>query len=238
MLRDILFTIFTYPQRMRQLLRQVVFMGIRSQAVVLITGIFTGAVFSAQIIFQFRQLGLASASGPVVAVAMCRELGPVLCALMVAGRVGSAIAAELSTMKLTEQIDALRALAVYPTQYLIVPRFLALVFSMPLLVGMSTALGIAAGYLVAVPLMEVNSAYYFKHMIEFTMLKDVWIGLTKAFFFGVIIALVSIHKGLTAGHGAEGVGQATTEAAVHSSIIVLISNFFFTFLLNAIFHNS
>ncbi|MDE1171295.1 MAG: ABC transporter permease [Verrucomicrobium sp.] len=237
LLQEIVQTLFTYPLRCRQLLRQVLFCGIRSQGVVLITGGFTGAVFTAQTLFQFRELGMASATGPVVAVAMCRELGPVLCALMVAGRVGSAIAAELSTMKLTEQLDALRALAVYPTQYLIVPRFLALVLSMPLLVGLAMAIGILASWIVAVPVMEVDPTYYMHNMIKFTLVKNIWIGLTKALFFGMIIALVSIHKGLTAGHGAEGVGQATTQAAVHSSILVLVSNFFFSFLLNALFHS-
>lgn len=235
---DIVRTLFTTPLRMRQLLRQLLFVGARSQAVVLVTGGFTGAVFTAQILFKFQELGMSSAAGPVSSVAILRELGPVLCALMVAGRVGSAMAAELSTMKLTEQLDALRALAVYPTQYLVVPRFLALILTMPLLVAMGSALGILAGYLVAVPLLEVQGTYYIHNMMRWTELKDVWIGLVKAFCFGLIIAVISIHKGLNAGRGAEGVGIATTQAMVHSSIIVLISNFFFSFLLNAVFHGN
>jgi len=236
LLKDILQTLCTYPLRCRQLLRQILAVGIRSQTIVLITGAFTGAVFTAQILFKFRDLGMASATGPVAAVAMLRELGPVLCALMIAGRVGSAMAAELSAMKLGEQIDALRALAIYPTQYLVVPRFLALVLSMPLLVALSMMIGIAAGYIVAVPIMGVDETYYIHNTKQWTGLQDVGIGLIKAFFFGTIIALVSIYKGLNAKQGAEGVGQAATDAMVHSSIIVLISNFFFSFILNALFN--
>jgi phospholipid/cholesterol/gamma-HCH transport system permease protein len=237
LLWQIVATLFTYPLRFRQLMRQLLFVGGRSQVIVLVTGTFTGAVFTAQILFKFRELGMASATGPVMAVSMCRELGPVLCALMVAGRVGSAMAAELSTMKITEQIDALRALAIYPPQYLLVPRFLAVVISMPLLVAMATAIGIFAGWIVAVPLMEVDGTYYVANLLKFTGMKDVMIGLVKAVFFGAIIAAISIHQGLNARHGAEGVGQATTRAMVYSSIIILIANFFFSFVLNVVFHS-
>src|SRR5579875_3636883 len=147
---DIMRCLFRYPIRMNLLVQQLDFIGGKSLPVVIITGSFIGAVFAAQTEFQFRSLGLASGVGPVVAIAMCRELGPVLCALMIAGRVGSAMAAELATMKITEQIDALRSLAVYPTEYLIVPRFLAMLISMPLLVGLAILCGIGAGYYVAV----------------------------------------------------------------------------------------
>jgi phospholipid/cholesterol/gamma-HCH transport system permease protein len=169
-----------------------------------------------------------------VAIAMCRELGPVLCALMIAGRVGSAMAAELATMKITEQIDALRSLAVYPTEYLIVPRFLAMLISMPLLVGLAIICGIGAGYYVAVHALDVPGVYYWHNTVLYTHDKDIWIGLVKGFFFGLIIILVGCNKGLDAAQGAEGVGLATTEAVVDSFIIVLIANFFFTFLLNAL----
>lgn len=235
MLGDILRCIWKYPIRYRLIFRQLWFIGIRSQSVVIITGAFTGAVFAAQTEFQFGPLGMDSAVGPVVSVSMCRELGPVLCALMIAGRVGSALAAELSTMKITEQVDALRALAVYPTEYLLVPRFLGMLISMPILVGMAMLCGILAGYYVAVPILGVDGTYYVNNMVTFTLAKDVFIGLIKAFFFGLIIVLVSCHKGLTSGHGAEGVGHATTQAVVNASVIVLISNFFFSFLLNIIF---
>jgi phospholipid/cholesterol/gamma-HCH transport system permease protein len=232
--QDILRCLLRYPIRFRLLCRQIDFIGAKSVPVVIITGGFIGAVFAAQCEFQFRALGMSSAVGPVVAIAMCRELGPVLCALMIAGRVGSAMAAELATMKITEQIDALRALAVYPTEYLIVPRFLAMLISMPILVGLAILCGVGAGYYVAVYVLEVPGVYYWNNTEKFTHDKDIWIGVVKGFFFGLIIILVGCNKGLQSAQGAEGVGLATTEAVVDSFIIVLIANFFFTFLLNAI----
>jgi phospholipid/cholesterol/gamma-HCH transport system permease protein len=232
---DVMRCLFRYPIRLPLLVRQIDFIGAKSVPVVIITGGFIGAVFAAQTEFQFKSLGLSSGVGPVVAIAMCRELGPVLCALMIAGRVGSAMAAELATMKITEQIDALRSLAVYPTEYLIVPRFLGMLISMPILVGVAIICGIGAGYGVAVHVLDVPGVYYWNNTKEYTHDKDIWIGLVKGFFFGLIILLVGCNKGLQAAQGAEGVGLATTEAVVDSFIIVLIANFFFTFLLNAIF---
>jgi phospholipid/cholesterol/gamma-HCH transport system permease protein len=231
---DVVRCLFRYPIRFGLLVRQIDFIGAKSVPVVIITGGFIGAVFAAQCEFQFRALGMSSAVGPVVAIAMCRELGPVLCALMIAGRVGSAMAAELATMKITEQIDALRSLAVYPTEYLIVPRFLAMLVTMPILVALAIFCGVGAGYYVAVHVLEVPGVYYWNNTEKFTHDKDIWIGVVKGFFFGVIILLVSCNKGLQAAQGAEGVGLATTESVVDSFIIVLIANFFFTFLLNAI----
>lgn len=226
--------LFTRRLRWFQLIQQFYFVGVRSLVVVLVTGLFTGAVFTAQTQFHFHRLQMDSATGIVATLAMCRELGPVLTALMIAGRVGSSMAAELATMKTTEQIDALRALAVYPVEYLIVPRFVALTASMPLLTGMAIGCGTLAGYLVAVPLMGVDGTYYWEHISENVSATDVAVGLIKAFFFGVIIATVACQKGLMAQAGAESVGRATTDAAVNGSIAVLISNFFFTLILNAV----
>lgn len=225
--------IFTRRLRWSLMIQQFYSVGVRSLMVVLVTGLFTGAVFTAQTQFHFHRLQMDSATGIVATLAMCRELGPVLSALMIAGRVGSSMAAELATMKTTEQIDALRALAVYPTEYLIVPRFIALTVSMPLLTGMAIGCGTIAGYLVAVPLMGVDGTYYWQHIADNVAPQDIFVGLIKAVFFGVIIATVACEKGLLAEAGAESVGRATTDAAVYGSIIVLISNFFFTLVLNA-----
>src|SRR5919201_166618 len=159
-------SIFTRKLRWKLFLTQIVEVGLLSQLVVVITGAFTGAVFSAQTFFQFNKLGMGSAVGAVVSVAICRELGPVLTALMVTGRVGAAMSAEIGTMKVTEQIDALRALAVYPIDYLVVPRTLAMMVSMPLLVAECIAFGILAGYLVAVHLLDVNGPYYVDNMVH------------------------------------------------------------------------
>lgn len=228
-------SLFTQRLRIRELFRQILFVGVKSQFVVLTTGIFTGAVFAAQIQFQFARLGMESATGVVATIAMCRELGPVISALMIAGRVGSAMAAELATMKVTEQIDALRGLAVNPIDYLVVPRFLALIISGPLLVALAIGGGILAGYIVAVPLLGVEGNYYWDRIQLFTEAKDVWIGLIKAFFFSLIIAVIACYEGLRVEMTTEAVGKATTDAAVNGSIAVLVSNFFFTLLLNTIF---
>ncbi len=221
--------------RWRLFMEQVVEIGLRSQLVVVITGAFTGAVFAAQTFFQFNKLGMGSAVGAVVSVSVCRELGPVLTALMVTGRVGASMSAEIGTMKVTEQIDALRALAVHPIDYLVVPRTLAMMVSMPLLVAECIGVGIAAGYFVAIGLLEVNGTYYVANMVRWTQMRDIVMGLTKAFCFTVLIVFISCHKGLTTREGAVGVGKATTEAVVDSSLAVLIFNFFLTMGLNVVF---
>ncbi len=229
---DTFHCLFTRPLRIGQTVRQLYSVGVRSLTVCLITGVFTGAVFAAQIHFQFSRLNMESATGSVVTLAMCRELGPVLSALMVAGRVGSAMAAELATMKTSEQIDALRALAVNPIEFLIVPRFVAMMISLPALVAMAITAGIGAGYLVAVPLLGVDGTYYWDNVMKFTEARDIWIGVIKAFLFSLMIVAIACNKGLLSEPGAESVGRATTEAMVNASISVLIANFFFTLLLN------
>lgn len=228
-------SIFSQKIRWRIFVNQIVEMGWRSQLVVVITGAFTGAVFAAQTFFQFNKLGMGSAVGAVVSVSICRELGPVLTALMVTGRVGASMSAEIGTMKVTEQIDALRALAVHPVDYLVVPRALAMMVSMPLLVAECVGIGIIAGYFVAIGLLEVNGTYYVANMVRWTQMRDIVMALTKAFCFAVLIVFISCHKGLTTREGAVGVGKATTEAVVDSSLAVLIFNFFLTMMLNIIF---
>ena len=228
-------SIFTAPIRWRLFFTQLLEVGYRSQLVVVVTGGFTGAVFAAQTYFQFHRLGMDSAVGAVVAVSMFRELGPVLTGLMLAGRVGAAMSAEIGTMKVTEQIDALRALGVYPVDYLVVPRVLAMMFSTPLLVAECVGLGIVAGYFMAVDLLDVQGAYYLKYMLNFTGARDVKMALTKGFIFSLLIVFVSCHQGLNAKEGAVGVGRAPTEAVVIGSLSILISNFFLTLILNAIF---
>ena len=228
-------SIFTHRLRWKLFLNQVVEIGLLSQVLVIITGGFTGAVFAAQAFFQFNNLGMGSAVGAVVTRSLCRELAPVLTALMVAGRVGAAMSAEIGTMKVTEQIDALRALAVYPIDYLVVPRALAMMLSMPLLVAECIAFGIVAGYFVAIDLLGVYGPYYLDNMVHWTRSSDIVMGLTKAFCFALLIVFISCHKGLTAREGAVGVGRATTEAVVNASLAVLIVNFFLTMALNIIF---
>jgi phospholipid/cholesterol/gamma-HCH transport system permease protein len=170
----------------------------------------------------------------VVGVSMCSELGPVLTALMVAGRVGAAIAAEIGTMRVTEQVDALRTLATHPVDYLVVPRLLASMIALPLLTIEAITIGISASYLVGVHLLGIDPVYSWYNMLKYTGDIDVCIGLTKAFVYGGIIALVGCYKGMSCGAGAEGVGRATTEAVVFSSIAILVSNFFLTLALQRV----
>jgi phospholipid/cholesterol/gamma-HCH transport system permease protein len=218
----------------RDLLYQIFFIGVKSQSVVLITGAFTGMVLAAQTYLQFHKFKMDTATLAVVSVAMCSELGPVLTALMVAGRVGAAIAAEIGTMRVTEQIDALRTLATHPVDYLVVPRLIAAHLALPLLTMESICVGIGASYFVGVHLLGIDATYSWANMLKYTHDADVVIGLIKAFVYGGIIALISCYKGLTCRLGAEGVGRATTEAVVYSSIAILISNFFLTLVLGKI----
>lgn len=221
--------------RPRLVMQQILEIGFRSQPVILVTGAFTGAVFATQAYFQFHRLEMDAATGPVVSVSMFRELGPVLCGLMVAGRVGAAMSAELGTMKVTEQLDALRALGVHPVDYLVLPRFLAMLVSMPLLVAECIAIGIFSGYIVTTKILGVSEVYYLYNMLHFTGGRDVAMGLIKGVVFGILIVFISCHQGLHAKEGAVGVGRATTEAVVIGSLFILVVNFFLTMTLNIFF---
>jgi phospholipid/cholesterol/gamma-HCH transport system permease protein len=229
-------SLFRLRAAWRDLLYQVYFMGVKSQPVVLITGSFIGMVFAAQTAVQFHKVKMDTATLAAVGVAMCTELGPVLTGLMIAGRVGAAIAAEIGTMRVTEQIDALRTLATHPVDYLVAPRLLAGLLALPLLTAEATFLGISAGFGVAVYLYNIDPIYLWVNMLKHTADSDVAIGLIKAVIFGGIVAMVGCYKGMTCGEGAEGVGRATTEAVVYSSIAVLITDFFLTLSLNAFFN--
>ena len=228
-------SLFVAKFRGQLFLRQVYEVGWRSQLVVIVTGMFTGAVLTAQTYFQFSKLGMKSAVGSVVAVALFRELGPVLTGLMVAGRVGASFAAEIGTMKVTEQIDALRSLGVHPHDYLVVPRVTALLISMPLLVAESIGLAILASYFVGTQILDISAPYFLTNLMRYTGARDIKMALIKGFCFAVIIAFVSVHQGLTAKQGAEGVGRAPTEAVVICSLAILVINFFLTFALNILF---
>lgn len=211
-----------------EIITQIYLIGARSQLVVCFTGAFIGMVFCAQIFYQFHKVQMDSGTGPAVSIALARELAPIITGLIVAGRVGAAIAAELGTMRVTEQVDALRSLAVHPIDYLVVPRTVGLVVSLPLLTAEAILVGIVAAYLVGTQLLGIDGGYFLNNMEKFTKYKDVVAGLMKALVFGLIIVTVSCYKGLNCDEGAEGVGRATTEAVVVSSVAILIANFFIT----------
>src|SRR5665213_1405688 len=229
--KDVLASALTFKVAWRDLLYQIYFIGVKSQTVVLVTGAFTGMVLGAQTYFQFHKVKMDTATLAVVSVSMCDELGPVLTALMVAGRVGASIAAELGTMRVTEQIDALRTLATHPVDYLVVPRLIASTIALPLLTIESMCIGIGASYVVGVFLLGIDPAYSWYDMLKYSHDSDVLIGLVKSVIYGGIIALIGCYKGLSCGTGAEGVGRATTEAVVYSSITILVTNFFLTLAL-------
>src|SRR5580658_2928927 len=230
--RDIFASIFKIKPVWHDVVYQMYFIGVKSQSVVCITGAFTGMVLCAQTYFQFHKVKMDTATLAVVSVGMVSQLGPVLTSLVVAGRVGAAIAAELGTMRVTEQIDALRTLAAHPIDYLVVPRLLAMLLVMPVLNAGSVCIGIFAGFLVGACLLGINPTYLWYNMVHYTNMDDVMTGMIKTFVFGAIIAIIACDKGLNCPQGAEGVGRATTEAVVYSSITILISNFFLTLVLN------
>jgi phospholipid/cholesterol/gamma-HCH transport system permease protein len=236
LLKESISSLCTLKVAWRDLLYQIYFAGVKSQSVVLITGAFTGMVLGAQTYFQFHKVKMDTATLAVVSVSMCSELGPVLTGLMVAGRVGAAFAAELGTMRVTEQIDALRTLATHPVDYLVVPRLLALHVALPLLTAEAIGIGIGAGYIVGVNLLGIEPTYLWYNTLKYTHSSDVVIGMVKALIFGGVVAIIGCYKGMYCGEGAEGVGRATTEAVVYSSITILISNFFLTLTLGKIFH--
>jgi phospholipid/cholesterol/gamma-HCH transport system permease protein len=216
------------PLQGKEILRQMEEIGVRSFPVIAITAAFTGMVLALQSFTGFKRFGAESMVGTVVALSVTRELGPVLTGLMVSGRVGSAMAAELGTMRVTEQIDALSTLATNPIKYLIVPRFLAAMIMLPILVVFADVIGILGGYLVSVQILGTNPTLYVRRTWDYLESNDIYTGLLKAIIFGVMIATASCYHGFTAQGGAEGVGRATTKAVVLSSLLILISNYFIT----------
>jgi phospholipid/cholesterol/gamma-HCH transport system permease protein len=210
------------------------FVGVRSVPVVSITGMFIGMVLAVQSYRQFNQLGLASQLGSVINLSLVRELGPVLAATMLAGRVGSAMAAELATMRVTEQIDALACLGVDPLHYLVVPRFLACVLLIPLLTIMGNFMGVLGGELICTRIFDIDAHHYWSHAEDHVGLFDLTAGLIKPMFFGAAMALISCHQGFTSTAGAEGVGRAATRAFVASFICILALDFFLGMFLNSL----
>jgi phospholipid/cholesterol/gamma-HCH transport system permease protein len=216
------------PYRWRLFLRQMEFIGFHSVFVVSLTGLFTGMVLALQTYYAFSMFSAETLVGATVALSMTRELGPVITALMVTGRAGSSMAAELGTMRVTEQVDALTVMAISPVQYLVVPRILAAIVVLPLLTVISDFIGVVGGYVVGVKLLGINSAMFMNKIYEFLEVADIVNGLTKAAVFGLILALIGCYKGFYTSGGAEGVGRATTQAVVLASVLILMSDYVMT----------
>ena len=220
--------LFRRPFRWHLFFKQMEFVGNRSLGMVLLTGLFTGMVITFQLYRTLRDFGSESIVGGVVAVAMARELGPVLSALMINARAGSAIAAEIGSMRVTEQIDALHALGVSPIQYLFTPRIIAGLLMTPLLTIIANIVGVAGGYLVGVGLLGVDGGLFLANVYNFVTVSDLAQGLCKAAVFGLLLTHVGAFKGYNTSGGAEGVGRATTEAVVVSAVGILFADYLIT----------
>lgn len=221
--------VFLPPFKFKLLLRQIRFFGTKSIAVILLTGAFTGMVLAIQLFYTLRKFGSEALLGPAIALTLIRELGPVLSALMVTGRAGSALTAEIGIMRISEQIDALVSMALNPIRYLVVPNIVAAFIVFPLLGAIFDVIGIYGGYLVGVKLLGLSEGTYFSQMENFVDMQDIRIGIYKSLCFGIIVSWISCYKGYytaETGYGAEGVSKSTTEAVVMSSILILVWDYF------------
>lgn len=228
---QIILRIVRPPFKGKYIISQMLEIGVNTLPIASIMAAFTGMVLAVQTYIKLREFDAETVVGGVVAVSMCKELGPVLTAIIAAGRIGSSTTAEIGSMKVTEQIDALETLAVDPIKQLACPRFIASLIMLPCLTIHTDLIGILGGYVVGVYKFGISSSIYIDHSITFVSPWDVLSGLIKTFFFGMIIAIIGCYKGFTTTGGAEGVGRATTSSVVTSSILILVSNYFLTVLL-------
>jgi phospholipid/cholesterol/gamma-HCH transport system permease protein len=226
---DILYWIFIGPFRSKSVRResifhQMIFVGLRSALIVFFVTIFTGIVLAMQSAYQLEQMGATIYVASLVAVSLTRELSPVLVGLVIAGRVGSAITAEIGSMKVSEQIEALNIMAINPVRFLAVPKFIALFFMQPCLTILGNISGMLGGYLVGITSLGLRSSLYIQTTFKYLELKDIYTGLSKSFVFGIIIALIGCYQGFNTKGGAEGVGKATTKSVVISFILIILAD--------------
>src|SRR5690349_1025765 len=227
--------IFRHPHYIADTMQQADFVGVGSLPIVILTGFFTGAVLAVNASRTLEQFGSLSLTGQLVSISMVRELGPVLTGLMVAGRNASGMASELGSMKVTEQIDAMRALGTDPYKKLVTPRMLATTTMLFFLTIISDLLGLAGGYMVSYFILGLDTYQYWNTAYQSLVYADVFMGLTKPVLYGFIISTVGCFYGLSARGGTQGVGRATTQAVVAASVFTLVVNFFYTRLLMALF---
>lgn len=219
---------FLPPYKPFNIIKQLYFIGVRSSSIILLTGAFTGMVLALQGYYTLKKFGAESALGSAVALSLIRELGPVLTALMVTGRAGSAITAEIGIMRITEQLDALDTMAIMPMHFIIMPKMIAGIIAVPLLTAIFDIVGILGGYLVGVVMLGVSSGSYFSGMVQSVESLDVNGGIVKSLVFGLTVMLVTCFKGYYTGRGAEGVSQSTTQAVVLSAVLVLVWDYILT----------
>lgn len=228
LLGETLRCLFTRRFPFRLLLVQLDQLGVKSLTIVNITAIFTGMVMAVQTYYTLGRLGVKYFIGEAVALSLVRELGPVLTALMVGGRVGAGITAEIGAMKVTEQVDAMRALGASPVQRLVVPRVVATMIMLPLLTIFADLLGILGGMFISVTEMHISAGFYIEHVLGAVSLHDVFSGVGKSVFFAFFISFIGCYNGLSVTGGADGVGRMTTRTVVAASISILVANFFLT----------
>lgn len=238
----VLFSLSTWRWIFRRLPRRIVMfenmysIGVLSLPVVLITGAFIGMVLAVQSYDQFKLMGMESRLGAVINITLVKELGPVLAATMLAGRVGGAMAAELGTMRITEQIDALRALGADPIQYLVVPRFVSCLMLIPLLAAVADGVGMIGGWFLSTQVLGVDSFHYWHHSIAYVTAYDVMTGVFKSVFFGATIGAIACHRGFRCSSGAEGVGRAATSSFVLSFVAILAIDFFLGMFFSSLYY--
>lgn len=218
--------VFRRPRYIPETIAQMDAIGVGSLTIIILTGFFTGGVLTIQTFPTLKFYGAQEQTGYLIALSLVRELGPVLTALMVAGRVGSAIAAELGSMTVSQQIDAMRALGTDPNRKLVMPRLIALIITLPLLTVIADVVGIGGGWMVATGLYEMSTSTFFASVRDGITADDILGGVIKPLVFGLIIGTISCHKGLTTEGGTVGVGRSTTRAVVTASIIVIVADFF------------
>lgn len=218
------------PYKTERILEQIKRTGVESFPIVAVISLFMGIILALQTAYQMQRLGSEMYIANIVALSLVRELGPVITALVVGGRIGAAITAEIGSMQVTEQIDALETLATNPVKYLVVPRFIAMSITLPLLTIYADILGIFGGFLICVNKLNIAPRLYWNVTTEAILFKDLFTGLTKTVFFGMIIAFVSCYEGFNVQGGAEGVGKATTRSVVETFILIIAADCFFTAL--------
>ncbi|MDA7950886.1 MAG: ABC transporter permease [Pirellulaceae bacterium] len=228
--------LFTHLPRKEALLPNLNQVGVLSLPVVALTGTFIGMVLAVQSYFQFHQLGLETRLGAVINMSLARELGPVLAATILAGRVGCAMAAELGTMRVTEQIDALDSMGANPIHYLVVPRFISCLLLIPPLTVMAVFMGVVGGYFYSVFILDIDKHHYWYNSKQFVGTWDLFFGIFKSMFFGAAIAIVSCYRGFNCSPGAEGVGRAATAAFVYSFVIILVLDLFLNIVLDSVYY--
>jgi phospholipid/cholesterol/gamma-HCH transport system permease protein len=227
--------LLTRLPRRGTLLNALYNIGVLSLPVVALTGTFIGMVLAVQSYTQFKAFGFETRLGALINLSMCRELGPVLAATMLAGRVGSAIAAELGTMRITEQIDALESMGANPVHYLVVPRFLSCLLLIPSLTIMAMFMGVAGGYFYCVSIIGIDSHHYLTNARRVVENWDLFYGIVKSFFFGAMIGIISCYRGFNCQPGAEGVGRAATTSFVYSFVIIIILDLLLSIMLDQIY---